>query len=161
MAAVAAEALVVGADQVRLADGGRRLELRQVIGPTPPAELAHPRADGTRADQGHLCRPVDHSADLLGQVADPVRVERAVGAGQDARADLDDPGAGREHHIVADQVARGIRPGPRQPGRRKWSSCSRSRPSAKASIGLASTRVPRRSHRGLIVKIVGSALPTL
>ena len=42
--AVAAQALVVGADQVGLADGRGRLELAEVVGPALPAELADPRA---------------------------------------------------------------------------------------------------------------------
>ena len=52
--AVPAQALVVGADQVRLADGGRRLELAEVVGPPAQAELADPRADRPRADQRDL-----------------------------------------------------------------------------------------------------------
>ena len=75
---MAAEAFVVGADQVSLADGGGRLELGQVVGPAFPAELAHPRADRARADQRHLAAAVHHRADLLGQVVDPGRVERPV-----------------------------------------------------------------------------------
>ena len=107
MPAVPAQALVVGPDQVRLADRGGGLELPQVVGPALQAELADPGADGTRADQGHLPARVHHRADLLGQVVDSGRVERAVGAGQDARADLDDPDARGEHDLVADQIADG------------------------------------------------------
>ena len=46
MPAVAAQALVVGADQVGLADGGGGLELAEVVGPALEPELADPRADG-------------------------------------------------------------------------------------------------------------------
>ena len=94
--AVPAEAFVVGADQVRLADGGGGLELAEVVGPPRQAELADPRADRPRADQGDLPAGGHDRADLLGQVVDPGRVERPVGAGQDARPDLDDPGPRRQ-----------------------------------------------------------------
>ena len=107
--AVPAQALVVGADQVRLADRGGGLELRQVVGPAVHAELAHARADGAGADQRDLAARVHDRADLLGEVVNPVGVEGAVWAGEDARPDLDDPRASREHDLVADQVAEGRR----------------------------------------------------
>ena len=111
VAAVPAQALVVGPDQVRLADRGGGLELRQVVGPSLQAELADPRADGARADQGDLAARVHHGADLLGQVVDSGRVERPSATGQDAGPDLDDPDSRGEDDLVADQVADdGLRP---------------------------------------------------
>ena len=105
VAAVAAEAFVVGPDQVGLANCGGGLELPEVVGPLAQSELANPRAHGPRADQCDPPARVGDEADLLGEVADPGGVEPAVGAGQYAGADLDDPGLCRKDHIVADQVA--------------------------------------------------------
>ncbi len=78
VAAMPAQAFVVGTDQVGLADRGGGLELWQVVGPAFPAELAHPRADRAGADQRHLAPAVHHRADLLGQVVDAGRIERPV-----------------------------------------------------------------------------------
>ena len=102
---MAAQALVVGADQVGLADGRGGLELAAGCRAGVPAELAHARPDRSRADQGDLAPAVHHGADLLGQVVDSCRVERPVGTGQHAGPDLDDPGLGRQDDVVADQVA--------------------------------------------------------
>ena len=154
VAAVAAEALVVGPDQVRLADGGGGLELRQVVGPALQPELADPRADGTRADQGHLAARVHHRADLLGQVVDSRRVEPAIGAGQDVGADLDDPDSrrrarprrepGRGRPVAAWEVCavRGGFSGLRLDGRRSVSLF-------KIPTSADSSRLPRNASRAL------------
>ena len=60
VAAMPAQAFVVGPDQIGLADGCGRLKLGQVIGPAFPAELAHPRADRARAHERHLPAVVHH-----------------------------------------------------------------------------------------------------
>ena len=106
VAAMPAQAFVIGTDQVGLADGGGRLKLGQVIRPPFPAELAHARADRSRADERHLAAAVHHRADLLGQMVDAGRIERPVRTGQHAGPDLDDPGLGRQDDVVAHQVSR-------------------------------------------------------
>jgi len=105
MAAMPAQALVIGMDQVGLADRGGRLELPEVLGPAFPPELSHPCADRARADQRYLSAAVHHHADLLGQVIDSSGIERPIRARQHARAHLHDPCVRRQHNLVSYPVA--------------------------------------------------------
>src|SRR5262249_36382779 len=105
MSPMTAEALVIGANQERLADGGGGLDLREVHRTRRQPELADARADSPGADQGDAPAGVGDGADLLGQVAHAVEIKPPSGARQDARADLDDPSAGGEHDVIAYQVA--------------------------------------------------------
>src|SRR5262245_9015650 len=82
----------------------RCLELSQVLRAPFPPELAHPGADGTRADKGHLAPGVDQDAELLGQMIDPGRIECAVRTRQHTRTDLDYPRLGRQHDVLSHQV---------------------------------------------------------
>ena len=87
-----------------LADGRRRLELREIVGPILQAEPAYPRADRAGADQRHPPPRGRDGADLLGEVVDPGQVQAAVGRGQDAGADLHHPGLGGVDDFSADQI---------------------------------------------------------
>ena len=95
---------------------------------------------------------------------DSGRVERPVGAGQDAGADLDDPGPGRQDDVVADQVARTVR----SPAGVAGESGDRTRSSSRFGdyvrcsrtvIGMESFESPcadePRGIRSAIVKVVG------
>ena len=127
VAAMPAQPFVVGADQVRLADGRRRLKLAKVLGPALPAELAHSRPDRPRAHERHFPALVHHQADLLGEVVDSSRVKRAVRAGQNARTDFHDPRLRRQHDFVS-------APGR---GRARTPVCARRRPAWPDSGAVA------------------------
>ena len=104
VAAMMTQALIVSADQVRLADRGGRLELPQVVGSSLEVKLADPGPDGTRADQRNLAARVHHGADLLGKMVDAGGIERPFTSGQDAGAHLHDPDAGGENNLVAHEI---------------------------------------------------------
>jgi hypothetical protein len=79
--------------------------LPEVVGPFGEAELTDSGTHGPGTDQRDPPTSRCDSADLFGKVADPGRVEPAIGAGEHAGPDLDDPGSRREDHFVSDQVA--------------------------------------------------------
>jgi hypothetical protein len=91
---VAAEAFVVSANQVGLADRGGGLELGEIIGASAESELADSGSDGTRAHQGDATTGGDDYRDLLREVVDSIGVEPTVVSREHARADLDHPSPG-------------------------------------------------------------------
>ena len=101
---VAAEALVIGPDEVRLADRGGGLKLRQVVGPLLQTKLADSLHHDAGADQGDLAARVHDGADLLGEMMNPSWIKPSVVTGQDVGPHLDDPDARREHDLVANQI---------------------------------------------------------
>ena len=102
--AVAAEELVVGTDQVGLADGGGGLERGEVAGPPLEVQEPDPGADGPRTHERHPTAPGGEGGELLGQVPEPVEVERAVRGGQNSGPDLDDPSVGGVGELPTDEV---------------------------------------------------------
>ena len=104
MAAVGPQPAVVGFDQVALADGGHGLQLGQVGGPLGRAQLPHARADRAGSDQRDLAARWPS----VGAALRPARrrapgSSSAVGAGQHARADLDDDRVGGGGDFLAQQ----------------------------------------------------------
>src|SRR5439155_20393465 len=93
--AVAGQAVLPGAHQERLPDGGAGLQVPQVGGPLAQGEPADAGADGAGADQGDAAAGLAQAVQLVGQGLQAGRLQGAVGAGQDVGADLDDDGVGQ------------------------------------------------------------------
>jgi hypothetical protein len=104
--AVAPETVVVSSNQVCLSDGGRGLELGQVIGALFPTELTHSCPDGTRTHYRHFASAIHDGADLLRQMIDPGWIQCPVRTRENTRSDLNDPGLRRQNDLVAQEIAR-------------------------------------------------------
>jgi hypothetical protein len=86
---VRAQALLVRLHEGRLADGGARLQVRQVHGPLAQPEAADPGPDRPGTDQRDPPAAGPEPGELVGQGLDAAAVQGAGRVGQHVGADLD------------------------------------------------------------------------
>jgi hypothetical protein len=100
------QTIIVTPDEMCLSDGGRRLEMGEVVGAPLQAQKPDPRTDGATGDEHHLAAGFPDEVHLFGERVKSGFVQRVILSGKHVGSHFDHNGAGTINDSLANVLQR-------------------------------------------------------